>query len=147
MALIFTNHAGTLSDSFAIGKRGIKLLQGEADPTGVVAPTGSLYVRRDESIQRVFQIDSDGVWHRLMWDTDIPTTKYKQSFTSDSLSNGTVTFTHNLNEEFPIVQIYDDSKRIILPDSVTSVTANSVTVDITSFGSISGTWQATIIAS
>lgn len=165
MVLIYTNHAGTLSESFAIGKRGIKLLQGTADPTGVEAPTGSLYVRRDASIQRVFQIDAEGVWHRLVLDTDIqvgpnlilsnedgvitidkPNSKYKQSFTSASLSNGVITVSHNLNEDYPLVQIYNNNKNVIVPDAITSVTANSVSVDLSSYGAISGTWRVTVLA-
>jgi len=154
-----------MSDSYAIGKRGIKLLQGTADPTGVAAPTGSLYILRGETTNRVFQIDSGGIWTALLSPDDIiagdgisvsmangqvtitaETSKYQRTFTSGNLSNGVLVVTHNLGEDFPLVQIYDNNRTAILPDSVVTYNANIVALDFTSYGNIAGNWTATVIS-
>lgn len=40
----------------------------------------------------------------------------------------TYTITHNLNEDFPIVQIYDNNKNQVIPANITSSNANNVSV-------------------
>ncbi len=161
---VFSNHAGTLSESYAIGKRGIKLLQGTADPTGLSAPTGSLYIRRGEANNRVYQIDSEGTWTTLLSPDDIqgaggllasfangvvtvtaPTTKHKQQFTAASLTGGSLTVDHNLGEDCPIVQVYNNLKAQVTPDAIAAPTANSITLDMTSYGAFTGTWTVTIL--
>jgi hypothetical protein len=164
---VFSNHAGTLSDSYAIGKRGIKLLQGTSDPAGVDAPMGSLYILRGLTTNKVYQIDADGVWTALLSPDDIisandnltvafvdgkvtitaPTTKHRTQFTTSDLSAGVLTVTHNLSEDYPIVQIYDNTRKAVLQDVITTVDANSLTLGLSSYGSFSGTWTVTIIAS
>ena len=163
---VFSNHAGTLSESYAIGKRGIKLLQGTADPTGIPAPTGSLYIRRGETTNRVYQIDAGGTWNTLLSHNDIqgagglnanvsngvvtitaPATKYKQQFTAASLAAGNLTVTHNLNEDYPVVQVYDNNRQMVLPDNVTTSDANALVLSMSSYGAFSGTWNVTVIAS
>lgn len=163
---VFSNHAGTLSESYAIGKRGIKLLQGTADPTGISAPTGSLYIRRGETNNRVYQIDAEGTWTTLLSHNDIqgaggitanvsngvvtltaPTTKHKQQFTAASLTAGNLTVTHNLNEDYPVVQVYDNTRQMVLPDNVTTSNANALVLSMSSYGAFSGTWTVTVIAS
>lgn len=161
----FTNHAGTLSESFSIGKKGFSILQGTADPTGISAPTGSLYLLRTTAGPRVFQIDGSGTWNALLSPDSILagsgiqvsqsggavtvtkiTTRYKLQFTNADLTSGQLSVTHNLNEDFPIVQVYNNAKKVCIPDDITSNTANSTVIDFSSFGIISGTWTATVIS-
>ena len=40
----------------------------------------------------------------------------------------TYTITHNLNEDYPIVQIYDTNKNQVIPASITSSNSNNVSV-------------------
>jgi len=47
------------------------------------------------------------------------------------------TITHNLNEDFPIVQVYDTDKNQVIPGSISSSNANSV--DIVFDSNFSGT--------
>jgi len=162
---VYSNHAGTLSESYAIGKRGIKILQGFDDPSGVVAPTGSLYILRGETANRVYQIDSVGVWSALLSPYDITAgpgvsveyangtvsigilnTKFKQQFTQAFLIDGLLLVEHNLGEEYPVVQLYNDNREVIQPDEVLSIDDNSFSVGLSSYADISGTWTVTAVS-
>ena len=50
--------------------------------------------------------------------------KHKETFTSQT----SVTVTHNLNDSYPVVQIYDDNDVLIGADSVTITDSNNITV-------------------
>lgn len=49
-------------------------------------------------------------------------------------------FNHNGGEQYPLVQVYDNNKRMIIPDEIHLTSNNQVCIDLTSFGTISGTW-------
>ncbi len=69
----FSNLAGTMSDSFAIGKRGVKLLQGTETPTSaLVAPIGSLYLKKSGATIRVYQLVAAAQWEPLLIAGSIP---------------------------------------------------------------------------
>lgn len=69
----FSNLAGTMSDSFAIGKRGVKLLQGTETPTpALVAPIGSLYLKKSGDTIRVYQLVAASQWEPLLIAGSIP---------------------------------------------------------------------------
>lgn len=69
----FSNLAGTMSDSFAIGKRGVKLLQGTETPTpALVAPIGSLYLKKSGATIRVYQLVATAQWEPLLIAGSIP---------------------------------------------------------------------------
>jgi hypothetical protein len=51
------------------------------------------------------------------------------------------TITHNLNEQYPLVQVYDDKRRMIIPDEIHLVSANEISIDLTSHN-VTGTWHA-----
>lgn len=64
------------------------------------------------------------------------------TFTNSNLSTGVLTITHNLGLSAPYVltlEIHNNSSKRIYPDDITG-SANSVAVDLTSYGTISGTW-------
>lgn len=67
---------------------------------------------------------------------------YRTTFTNASLSSGVLTLTHSLAATPVIVQIYDGSGKQILPDDITSTNANSTAVDLTSYGTLTGTFNA-----
>jgi hypothetical protein len=73
------------------------------------------------------------------------TTSFFQSFTNASLSSGVLTVTHNLGHKYAQVQIFNNTDNMIMPDDITLVDANSLTVDLTSFGTITGTWNAVVL--
>lgn len=71
--MIFSNLAGTMSDSFAIGKRGVKLLQGTEAPTSsLVAPIGSLYLLKSGVSIKVYQLVAAETWEPLLTAGAIP---------------------------------------------------------------------------
>lgn len=64
------------------------------------------------------------------------------TFTNADLSTGVLTITHNLGLSAPYtltLEIHNNSSKRIYPDDITG-SANSVAVDLTSYGTISGTW-------
>ena len=161
---VFSNHAGTMSESFAIGKRGVQLLQGTAEPTGISAPLGSLYLLKG-SPNRVYQIDGLGNWSPLLTPASISqgngvtvtynnglvtvsanTTKFKQVVESANLVANTYLVNHNLDEQYPIVQVYDSTNQVIFPDSIMSVDAFNTLIDFTSYVSSETVWTVTVIS-
>jgi hypothetical protein len=66
---------------------------------------------------------------------------HRQSFTNASLTSGILTVTHTLGAQFVNVQVTDNANRVIYPDEITLSSATQFSVDLTSFGTISGTWN------
>lgn len=164
---VYSNHAGTTAESFTIGKRGVQLLQGTADPSGLSAPTGSLYLLRGTGgSNKVYQIDSNGNWTALLAPDDIvggsgisidqaangtvtvsrTVTKFKQTFSESDLVSGLLTVNHNLGEDFPTVAIYNSSRNFVSPDSINSANTNQIVIGLQSFENIAGTWSVTVIS-
>lgn len=67
------------------------------------------------------------------------------AFTDGNLVSSVLTFDHNLNVFYPAVVVFDESDEIILPDVITSVDVNSVTIDLTSFAPLSGVWHVSAV--
>jgi hypothetical protein len=64
------------------------------------------------------------------------------TFTDADLTAGVLTITHNLDLDAPYpinALIFDNTNKQVLPDSVTGL-ANSVEIDLSSYGTITGTW-------
>lgn len=70
---------------------------------------------------------------------------YSVSFTNANLVSGILTVTHNLNVSHPVVVIYDNNSNEISPDEIIYVSVNSIQVDLSSFGTLSGTWYVRVI--
>jgi hypothetical protein len=68
---------------------------------------------------------------------------FTQAFTSANISAGVLTVTHNLNRQYPTYIIADNTNQEIVPDNVTFGGVNGLTVDLTTFGTITGTWNIT----
>lgn len=68
------------------------------------------------------------------------------TFTDSSLTTGALTITHNLNNQAPIIFVYDNNNRWIVPDEITATSVNAATVDLTSFGTLTGTWRYSVTA-
>lgn len=72
------------------------------------------------------------------------------SFTSASdaapvvYSAGSVTVTHRLNKKYVNVKVIDDIDKEIIPDDVTFTNTTTLLVDLSTFHSITGTWQIII---
>ena len=70
---------------------------------------------------------------------------YKKAFTDSDLAAGILTVTHNLAVTYPIIQIYNNNEKQVTPDDVTYVDSNSCLIDLSSWGTISGTWNVSIL--
>jgi hypothetical protein len=71
---------------------------------------------------------------------------YKTSFTNASLSSGLLTVTHGLGQQYGSCVITDNNNLQIFPDNVTFSNTTSWTVDLTSFGTLTGTWNVVAVA-
>jgi hypothetical protein len=70
------------------------------------------------------------------------------SFVNADLSTGVLTVTHSqgLSAGYTaIVQIVNNSGAVVIPDQINTFATNSFKVDLTSYGTISGTWYCTYI--
>lgn len=71
---------------------------------------------------------------------------YSTTFTNSDLSLGILTITHNLNVEYPTITIYDNTGYAVIPDNVISVSPFATNIDFTSFGTLTGTWHASVVS-
>lgn len=70
---------------------------------------------------------------------------YRQSFTNGDLTAGVLTVTHNLNQQYNTVAVYDNNDLMIIPNEITATSTTACDVDLTSFGAITGTWNVVVI--
>jgi hypothetical protein len=71
-------------------------------------------------------------------------TGYSTTFTDANLSSGILTVTHNLANFYNQVQIFDNNNTQIIPDSVVLISTTQLTVDLSSFGTLPGTWSVVV---
>lgn len=69
---------------------------------------------------------------------------YINDFTNSDLVAGNLTVTHSLNNKYVIVDIYNGSDKKIIPDDITLYTDGYCTVNLSSFGAITGTWHVIV---
>jgi len=70
---------------------------------------------------------------------------YRQSFTNSSLVSGVLTVNHNLSQKYVAVQVSDENDRVIFAvDDITLTSASALSIDLTSFGTLTGTWNVVI---
>ena len=72
-------------------------------------------------------------------------TSFYGSFTDSDLSSGVLTITHNLGHTYCSVTIIDNNNKVITPDDITYVDENSLEVDLSSFGTLTGTWRYVVL--
>jgi len=61
--------------------------------------------------------------------TNIPSTSYRQTIEG----SGPFTITHNLSEDFPVVQVYTAQREQVLPAKILSASSNAVVLEFSSF--------------
>lgn len=70
---------------------------------------------------------------------------FRLAFTNSNLTSGLLTVTHSLGNKYVSVFVYDDNDKLILDvDDVTATSPTAATIDITSFGTIVGTWNVVV---
>jgi hypothetical protein len=66
-------------------------------------------------------------------------------FTSVDVLTNILTINHNMDILYPIVVVFDNANKQIIPDEVTVVDENRVTLDLTTFSPITGNWFVRIM--
>ena len=74
-----------------------------------------------------------------------PSVAYNVPFTSADLAAGILTANHNLGSKYVVPIIYDNTGKVIEPDEFIAVTLNQMTIDLSSYGAITGTWYISIL--
>ena len=69
---------------------------------------------------------------------------YRRTFITTDLSLGVLTVTHNLGQQIVLVQVSDDSNQIIVPDSITLTSNVTTTINLASYGVLTGSWNVII---
>ena len=70
---------------------------------------------------------------------------YTTTFTNASLTSGLLTVNHGLNSQYVSVVIYDNNNSQVIPDAVTATSTGTSIVDLTGFGTLTGTWKVLVI--
>ena len=73
------------------------------------------------------------------------TKEYTASFDDDDLSSGILTVTHNLGKRYNNVTVTDNSSEEVTPE-ITATSTTVTTIDLSAWGTITGTWNVTITA-
>lgn len=68
------------------------------------------------------------------------------SFTSTDIVGGLFTLSHGSGTTNIAVTVYDNDGKQVIPDDVTIIDGNTVSVDLTSFGIITGNWSIVVLS-
>jgi hypothetical protein len=114
--------------------------------TGTPTEDGGVQVRRGASTSAAFiWTETGSLWKAGLAGSEIAVSRYvNATFTNATLVSGILTITHNLGRQFVPVTIADNSNKQIIPDEVTFGSANSLTIDLTSYGTLTGTWNYSV---
>jgi len=119
-----TGAQGPTGPTGAQGATGPTGAQGATGPTGAQGPTGPTGAQGPTGPTGASGVVTTG------------------TFDNDDLVDKVLTITHNKGYSAPypiIIAIFDNNNKQIVPDEVTGAT-NTVLIDLTSFGAITGTW-------
>ena len=76
--------------------------------------------------------------------TESPRT-FRTSFTNADLGGGIYTVTHDLNQQFVIVQVSDSKNQVVVPDNVIFSSTSQAAIDLGGYGELLGTWNVLVI--
>ena len=74
------------------------------------------------------------------------TLDYTTDFDNDDLTAGVLTVIHSLNDQFVYVTVYNGDDIQVLPDNITATDADTTTIDLSGYGTITGTWHVNIFS-
>ena len=114
--------------------------------TGTPTEDGGVQVRRGASTSASFIWTETGtLWKAGLAGSEVAVSRYfPGTFTNATLVSGILTIAHNLGRQFLPVTIADNGNKQIIPDDVTFGSANSLTIDLTSYGTLTGTWNYSV---
>lgn len=82
---------------------------------------------------------------RSVFLSGIGPSRYDTTFNLSTFG-GSGTITHNLGQKYIQIFVYDENDVIVDPDAVTLINSNSLTLDVTSFGTANVTYNLVILA-
>lgn len=130
----FTNPVGTANWPVGIngGAGPSALIPVATGPTGAPVLPGCTYF--DTTLETLLTYDG----------MDWMPSKYNSTFVNGDLAAGVLTVTHNMHQQYGSVTIYDDSDKVVVPDSVTATGVDTVDVDLTTKVPLAGTWKVVV---
>jgi len=69
---------------------------------------------------------------------------YERTFVNADLVVGVLSVAHNLGLSSPDVVVYDNTSTQISPDSITFTDNNNLTINLSTFVPLTGTWRARV---
>jgi len=72
--------------------------------------------------------------------------RYETTFDNGDLSSGILSVTHNLGNKIVKVVVANNSDEEVIPTDITFTDTNSLSVDLSSYGTITGTWTVVVIS-
>ena len=127
--------AGTAGDPFVAVGGGVSSIK----KTGETALTGDITLSQGTGVT-LTQSGND-----ISISASGGSSGYTTDFDNSDLASGILTVTHNLGTKYHLVAIYNNSDALIIPDGVTLSSTSALTVDLTTFGTITGTWNVVVI--
>lgn len=70
---------------------------------------------------------------------------FRTYFGNSDLAAGVLTVNHTLNQKFVSVQVFDNSNNYLVPDGISLVNTSTVTISLSSYGIISGTYSSILL--
>uniref|UniRef100_A0A6M3KC42 Uncharacterized protein n=1 Tax=viral metagenome TaxID=1070528 RepID=A0A6M3KC42_9ZZZZ len=118
----------------------------EEDGTDVVGSLDftNLSVAGAMADANLFAVSQSGAVKALAFSVFRDAATYTTTFNNGNLVAGVLTVTHSLNSTILHVTVANNAPQIIVPDAVIFTGADTLTVDLTSFGTLSGIWSVRV---
>ena len=126
-----TGPTGADGDTGATGTDGATGDTGPTGPTGATGDTGPTGPTGADG--------ADGA-------TGVSGSAYKTTFVNGDLTTDTITITHSLGIEHPLVEVYDNDDKIVWPTEIVYLTTNTVSLDFTGMTPLTGTYKVRVIS-
>lgn len=94
-----------------------------------------------KTLLKVIDVNTVEVVDYAAVEVGVVQTTYSKTFIDSDLSSGVLTVTHSLNSQYGYVVVTDNTNKIIYPDDVVFTDASTLSVDLTSFGTLTGNWR------
>jgi hypothetical protein len=156
---VLVRDASNVTNRLAIGANTFVLTSDGTDVSWAAASGGSALEVEDEGISlstavTLFNFVGAGVTvtepvanEMLVTIAGSAADTYTETFVDGDLTAGSIAITHSLNDQYPLVQIYDNSDNLIIPDEVTATSVSVSTLDLSGYGTLVGTYRVVISAS
>lgn len=114
--------------------------------TGTPTENGGIELRRGASTSAAILWDeTTDEWQSGLVGSTLPIARvYRTTFTNASLTAGVLTVTHNLGQQYVTATVVDNNAKVVLPDEITFSSTSALAIDLTSFGTLTGTWRVVI---